>query len=445
MKLILPAFIKKQLGFKKYFQNTLWLISEKVLRIFSTLLVGVWVVRYLGPSDFGLLAYAQSYVALFAVLSTFGFDNVVIRELVKDNAKIDKLVGTVFWLKVMGAFVVLTILAIAVNFTSNDYITNAIIFILASTTIFQSFNVLDLYFQSKVMSKYVAYSNMISLFITSLLKIALIIYKAPIIAFAWVILFESFILAIGFIYFYIKTNSTFFIKNLKFTKTIAISLLKDSWPLFFSAIVVTIYMKIDQVMIKEMLNVEAVGQYAAAVKLSEVWYFIPTAIVSSVFPAIINAKKKSDELYYARLQMLYNLMVWMAIAIALPMTFLSDWIVALLFGEEYNQAGSILMIHIWAGVFVFLGLASSRWFVVENLLLLSFWRYFAGMVVNVFLNYILIPKYGGIGAAYATIISYSLQAFFFDVLQKKTRAMFKMKLKAFNVYLIIKNEFLNRE
>ena len=439
MKLILPVFIKKQLGFKKYFQNTLWLISEKVIRIFSTLLVGVWVIRYLGPSDFGILAYAQSYVALFAVLSTFGIDSLVIRELVKDNTKRDELIGTVFWLKVMGALVVLVILAIAVNFTSNNYLTNAIIFIIASTTIFQSFNVLDLYFQSKVMSKYVAYSNMISLLLTSLLKIALILSKAPIIAFAWVILFESFILAIGFIYFYIKTNSTFIIKNLKFTKTTAISLLKDSWPLFFSAIVVTIYMKIDQVMIKEMLNSEALGQYAAAVKLSEVWYFIPAAIVSSVFPAIINAKKKSEELYNARLQMLYNLMVWMAIVIALPMTFLSDWIVALLFGGEYNQAGSILMIHIWAGVFVFLGLASTNWFVVENLLLLSFWRTFAGMVVNVFLNYILIPKYGGIGAAYATIISYSISAFLYDVLQKKTRTMFKMKLRAFNIYLTIKS------
>jgi O-antigen/teichoic acid export membrane protein len=344
----------------------------------------------------------------------------------------------------MGAFLTLVTLAIAINFTSNDYITNAIIFILAGTTIFQSFNVLDLYFQSKVISKYAVYSNIISLSISSLVKIALIIYKAPIIAFAWVILFESFILAIGFIYFYIKTNSTFFIKNLKFTKTIAISLLKDSWPLFFSAIVVTIYMKIDQVMIKEMLNVEAVGQYAAAVKLSEAWYFIPTVIVSSVFPAIINAKKKSEELYYARLQMLYNLMVWMAIAIALPMIFISDWIVALLFGEEYNQAGSILRIHIWAGVFVFLGLASSRWFVVENLLLLSLWRYLAGMVVNVILNYILIPKYGGIGAAYATIISYSIQAFFYDAFDRKTWAMFKMKLKAFNLYYLLKNEFSNR-
>ena len=430
--------IKNQ-GFMKYLKNTSWIIAEKILRLTVGLFVGIWIIRYLGPGDYGILAYSQSFVALFAVISTFGLDSIVVRELVNDNINRDRLIGTVFWLKLMGAFLVLAILAIAVSFTSNDYFTNIIIFIIASTTIFQSFNIIDLYFQSKVMSKYIAYSNMFSFLLSSSIRVFLILNKASIIAFALMILFEGFILAISFIYFYKKRIITLYIKNLKFAKTTAISLLKESLPLFFSAIVVTIYMKIDQVMIKEMLNAEAVGQYSAAVKLSEAWYFIPIAIVSSVFPAIINAKKKSEELYYSRLQMLYNLMVWMAIAIAIPMTFLSDWIVDLLYGVEYNQAGSILMIHIWAGVFVFLGVASNNWFVVERLLMLSFWRTFSGMLVNVALNYILIPTHGGIGAAYATIISYGISAFVYDVLQKKTLTMFKMKLRAFNLYLIIKS------
>jgi len=161
-------------------------------------------------------------------------------------------------------------------------------------------------------------------------------------------------------------------KILKFKRETAVSLLKDSWPLILSSMVIAIYMKIDQVMIKEMLDAEAVGNYAAAVRLSEAWYFIPMVISSSLFPAIINAKKISEKLYYDRLQKLYNLMVWMAISIALPMTFLSDWIVNLLYGAKYSEAGDVLMIHIWAGVFVFLGVASGKWFVAENLQLLSF-------------------------------------------------------------------------
>ncbi len=153
--------------------------------------------------------------------------------------------------------------------------------------------------------------------------------------------------------FYIKKNLKFKIKNLKLKIKTATSLLKDSWPLILRGIAISIYMKIDQVMIKEMMNAEAVGQYAAAVRLSEVWYFIPMVITASLFPAIINAKKKNENLYYLRLQRLYDFMAFMGIAIAVTMTFLSTWITELLYGAQYNQAGSVLVIHIWVGVFVF--------------------------------------------------------------------------------------------
>lgn len=411
----------------KYFKNTSWLFGEKILRMVVGLFVGIWVARYLGPEQFGLFSYAQSFVGLFTAIATLGLDGIVVRELVKDETRRDELIGTAFWLKVMGAFGVLLILGIAINFTSNDHFTNVLVFIIASATIFQSFNVIDFYFQSKVLSKYVVYANIISLLLSSIVKVALILNDAPLIAFAWVVLFDSFVLACGFIYFYFKNNSKFKIQNLTFKSKTAVLLLRDSWPLILSGIVISIYMKIDQVMIKEMLDAEAVGQYAAAVRLSEAWYFIPMVIASSLFPAIINAKKVSEELYYARLQKLYDLMVWMAIAIALPMTFLSDWVVNLLYGGQYSEAGSVLMIHIWAGVFVFLGVASGKWFVAENLQMLSFWRTFNGMVVNVVLNFILIPKYGIQGAAIATLLSQAMAAYIFDFFNIKTRKMFYMK------------------
>ncbi|OAD19255.1 polysaccharide biosynthesis protein [Candidatus Thiomargarita nelsonii] len=156
------------------------------------------------------------------------------------------------------------------------------------------------------------------------------------------------VLAIGLITIYLhNTGKVWF---LQWRWSVASALLRDSWPLILSGMVVSIYMKIDQVMIKEMLGTKEVGLYAAAVKLSEAWYFLPVLITNSLFPAIIKAKKVSQEFYYNRLQKLYDLMVWMAIAIALPMTFLSDWIVNLLYGGEYNEAGNILRVHIWAGV-----------------------------------------------------------------------------------------------
>ncbi|MGE3613200.1 MAG: flippase [Sulfurimonas sp.] len=431
-------------GFMKYFKNTSWLFGEKILRMFVGLFVGIWVARYLGPEQFGLFSYAQSFVGLFTAIATLGLDGIVVRELVKDESRRDELIGTAFWLKLIGAFGVLIVLAIAIHFTSNDSYTNTLVFIIASATIFQAFNVIDMYFQAKVMSKFVVYANVISLFISSLIKVVLILYEAPLIAFAWTVLFDSAVLALGFVYFYVRhsassveSHSKLKIKYITFSRVTALSLLKDSWPLILSGIVISIYMKIDQVMIQEMMGSEAVGQYAAAVRISEAWYFIPIVVASSLFPAIINAKKISEELYYARLQKLYDLMVWMAIAIALPMTFLSDWVVNLLYGEQYSQAGNVLMIHIWAGIFVFLGVASGKWFTAENLQMLSFWRTFYGMTINVVLNFMLLPNYGIQGAAVATLISQIIAAYISDLLNTRTRRMFWMKSKS--IFIIRKN------
>ncbi len=420
--------LRQHQGFMRYFQNTSWLMGEKILRMFMGLFVGIWVARYLGPEQFGLLSYVQSFVFLFTTIATLGLDGIVVRELVKDESKRDKLLGTAFGLKLIGALLILPVLALAVHFSNNNQQTNLLIFIIASTTIFQSFNVIDFYFQSKVLSRYVAIANTISLLISSLVKIALIINQAPLITFAGIILFDNFILAMGFVYFYLKKVAR--ISKWKYDFKMAKSLLKDSWPLILSSVVISIYMKIDQIMIKEMLNTAAVGQYAAAVRLSEAWYFIPMVIASSLFPAIINAKKHSETQYYARLQKLYDLMVWMAIIIALPTTFLSDWVVNILYGEQYHQAIDVLVIHVWAGMFVGLGVARGRWILNENLQNYSFLYLSIGMLVNIIFNYRFIPTLGINGAAYATVLSQFIGTIISPLFFKKTRVSFYMMVNS---------------
>jgi len=190
-------------------------------------------------------------------------------------------------------------------------------------------------------------------------------------------------------------------------------------------------------MIKEMLNNEAVGQYAAAVRISEAWYFIPIVITNSLFPSIVNAKKQSEDLYYTRLQNLYTFMVWMAIAVAVPMTFLSGWIINVLFGSEYSQAANVLKIHIWAGVFVFLGVAFSKFLISENFTKKAFARTFIGAIMNVSLNYFMIPKFGISGAAIATLLSQFTANYLYDFFDKDLRKHLIIKNKSFfPVYII---------
>jgi len=426
-------------GFMKYFKNISWLFAEKILRMAVGLFVGIWVARYLGPKQFGLFSYAQSFVGLFTAIATLGLDGIVVRELVKDAGRRDELIGTAFWMKLIGAFGVLVALAIAVNFTSNDHYTNILIFIIASATIFQSFNVIDLYFQSKVLSKYVVYANIISLFLSSMVKITLILYEAPLIAFAWVVLFDSFVLACGFIYFYIKNNSTFNIKNLTFKRETAVSLLKDSWPLILSSFVTMLYMKIDQIMIMEILGAKAVGQYAAAVRLSGAWYFIPAILANSFFPSILASKNRSQLEYKMKLQKFYSLMIAISLPISLILAYFSNFIILSLFGATYMEAVKIFQVHIFASVFVFLFVASGMWILSENFTKLAFYRNLLAAIVNIILNWYLIPIYGAVGAAYATIIAFAMAGYFFDITNSKTKEQFILKTKA--IYL--KNLFKN--
>ena len=407
-----------------------------MLSMVVALFVGVYVARYLGPERFGLLSYAVSFAGLFTALATLGLDGIMVRELVKTPERRDELLGTAFWLKAGGAVLMWLGVATAIPFTHNDIQTNAIIAIIAFGVIFQAFNVIDFNYQAEVKAKYVVYAQLASLVISSIIQLILIWIAAPLVWFACVFLLSAMMHALGLTVMYLKNTGK--VWSWKWRWETAKELFQDSWPLILSGMMISIYMKIDQIMIKEMLGTEQVGHYAAAVRLSEAWYFIPMAITASVFPAIINAKKQSEEFYYKRLQKLFDLMVWLAVAVALPTTFLAPWVIKVLYGGAFWPAAGVLSIHIWAGVFVGLGVASGRWFLCENMQKEAFYRTFLGVICNVVLNIIMIPKYGINGAALSTLISQTTAAYFYDALNHKTRSVFWMKTRSFNVFNIIK-------
>lgn len=426
LKLLVDG-VRAHAGFRRYFANTSWMLAEQILRMLAGLLVGIWVARFLGPAQFGVFSYAIAFAALFGSLAKLGLDSIVIRDLVRNAARLDLYMGTVFWLKMLGATIMLAAMLLALRLTSNDSTTNLYIFIIGSGTLFQSFEVIDFYFQSQVLSRFVSYCRLTQLLISSLLKLYFILVGAELIWFVVVSLIDQVTLAVALYlaYRYRRTGVSLW----RFDFRTAKLLLRESWPLVISGLVVTIYMRIDQVMIREILGDEQVGLYSAAVRLSEGWYFVPVIMANSLFPAVVRAKEISLKLYHMRLQRLYTFVVWMAIAFALPMTFLSDWLVVLLYGEAFRAAGPVLMVHVWAGVFVALGVASSSWFVSENLQRLAFYRTLLGAAINVGLNLLFIPAFGMLGAAVATIISQSMAAFFFDLLTKRTRMVFFMKLR----------------
>jgi polysaccharide transporter, PST family len=410
-------------------KNIGWLFFDKILRMGVGLYIILYIARYLGASQFGVLNYATAFAAMFSPIATLGLDGLVIRYLVNDSCSKVQILSTVFWLKFIGSLIALFLSIGGIYLARpNDSLTILLVAILSGVGVIQTFDTIDIWFQSQVQSKYTVIAKNMAFALTTLVRIWLIESKAPLVAFVMSGLLEGGLGALGLIsIFKLKGNTIQFIN---WSMPLAKKLLQESWPLILSGLSIMIYLRMDQIMLGEMIGEKAVGIYSAATRISEIWYFIPMAITSSVTPSIYAAKKISEELYYQRVQKFIRLMVFIPVMIAVPMTFFSGSIVTALFGNEYAESGNILAVHIWAAIFVFMGVSTSPWFIAEELNHLSFPKTLLGAMSNVILNFILIPQYQGVGAAIATVVSYAISGFLSNILDVRTRKIFMLQLKS---------------
>ena len=400
----------------KIIRNIGWLSIEKVLAMFLNLSIGIYVIRYLGADDFGKLSYCLSLVGMFGAIAKLGLDAIVVRELVQNESE-PEVLGTAFVLKLIGSGATILAIAVITLVLNEDWQTYWFTIIIAFRLLFNSSETIDFWFQSKVLSRAIVIIQSLKLIFSSAAKILFISFGFPLSAFVWLLLAEEIFRAVGTVWIYLmhtkgdRANYSKYRLHWRFNRIRATKMLKDSWPLILSGVMVTIYMKIDQVMLGNMADKQAVGNYAAAVKFSEVWYFVPMAICASVFPTIIRAKQQGKQQYREKLQQLYDLMAWISLPLAVVMTFFSGTLTSKLLGAGYSEAGKILAWHIWASPFVFLGVARNQWLMTENLTKLSFANNASGAIVNLLLNFWLIPIYGGNGAAIATVISYVIASY----------------------------------
>lgn len=409
-------------GFQKYFQSTSWSFASRALSMLISFGATTFIARNLGPGNYGQLSYALSFVGLFAFISTVGIDNILYRDLIKKPTETNKLLGSAFVIKIMAGSFAATLCSIAALFIVDNDVSKILIFILTGTFIFNSFQIINHEFQAKVQSKYPSIITLLVVLILNILKVAVIMMNEGVIYLALVLLLEPILYMLFYIYIY-KTKLHGHITAWRYDHVTTLSLLRDSLPLLFSTAFVLIYSRIDQVFIKHMIDSEAVGIYDSAVRVAEVWYIIPSILVTALFPAIINAKITSTELYYKRLKKLGLFLIGLAVAISLPITLLASFIMNTLYGEAFARGTIVLQIYVWATVGIFLGSLVLNYLIAENYRKMLFFTSFMPMLINVILNILWIPTFGIAGAAYATFVSYMfvpLSVLFF----KKTRSEF---------------------
>jgi O-antigen/teichoic acid export membrane protein len=394
-------------GFKRYFANTGWMFIGQFFYLGVSFFVGAWIARYLGPSKYGLVSYVVAFTGLFSFIGALGVDGILNRELVSHPEKRDELLGTSFRLKIIGsgiAFIVATIFALTFNGLYS--LTSWLIVMFSASFFFQAPNVITTFFYSQVKARENIKVQIISSIISAILKIGLILLGGGIIWLLIIYIFDYIWQSI--LLFKLYNRQGFKILAWKFKPELAKSIWRDSWPLMLSAVASFVYLRIDQVMVGRIMGDTAVGIYASAVKITEVFYFLPIIICGSLFPAIVNARNTDLKAYYRRLKNLYGLAGGLGFLVALPIALLAGPIISFIFGAQYLAAVPILQIYIWSSIGLFLGVVVSNQLMAENRTRAVFAINFAAMAVNVVLNIILIPKIGLIGSALATLIAYSI-------------------------------------
>jgi PST family polysaccharide transporter len=440
-----PAQLKGRIetpGGKKIFQNILWLYGDKIFRLGGGLLIGIMIARYLGPANYGLYNFAFSFVWIFENVVTLGMNEVLMREIVFYPDKKKELLGSAFGLRLLGGTVSFILITAGIFWLRPDNEVRIIVLIMAIGMVIKNAGVIKFYFEANVKSKYSVIAENISYVLFSVIKLILILVHYPLIAFVWAYTAEAIISSIFYIFFYRKLGTT--ILDWKFNGSLAKKLIRDSWLLIFTGLFIMIYVRGDQVLIAQMAGDSSAGIYSAAVRISELWLFIPATIVVSFFPSIAASKEISRNQYFIKLQQLFDIITVISVVVTLPVSILSPLIISILYGHAYQQAATVLSIHIWSATFLILMVASARYLIIENLQKYLFIRSLFGAVLNVVLNLIFIPLFGPAGAATATLLSYGL-ATFSTYYFPKTRQITNVMFSSFNFFRIYRLYAVKKE
>jgi O-antigen/teichoic acid export membrane protein len=410
--------------------NAAWLSAARVVQIGLGFTVGVWVARSLGPEQFGTLGYAISFAGLFASLATLGLDTVVVRHLVASRAPSDEsevILSTAMALRGAAAVVTLAIVALGTLVARHDTEIRALVLIVASAALFQPLAVIDLYFQARVLSKYVVVAQLGALAAVAAVRVALILLHAPLYTFALATLAESSLALLGLVFVFRRRSGRRF--RLRPSRAVAQRLMADAWPLAVTGVLTAIYLNVDRVLIRELLGEASTGKYAVVLNVSTALYFIPAVLAQSFFPSLVE-KRRDAALYHRQLQRSIDVFFWASIAIALPIALLAEPLMQLLFGQAFAGTGAALSIHIWCLVVVALGIIASYWLVVEDLQKIYPIRILASVCTCVVLNLLLIPRWGIRGAAVATLVAQFVSSTVVFAFTAQTRLMPRMQLRA---------------
>jgi O-antigen/teichoic acid export membrane protein len=441
----IKSFINKSMSKKiinqySFLTNTKWLMLEKIFRIILSFSVSIWLANYLGVENFGFLNYALSFALIFSSLLTLGLDKYLPKEIVLNPQKEDEVLGSSLHLRLIGSVFMLIVTGLASYFFQNEKNPNfmLLVIIISIGYTFRVFDILKYWFESHMISIYSLAAQSSALVISNLAKILFIFMDLDVVYFAIAIAMEYIVQASMLIYFYKKFRKTEHFFNFSLKKSI--NILKITWPLIFASFLTDIYSKVDIIMLGKLSSNENVGLYTVATKICTSWLFIPTTIAIAYYPALLDILKRNRTEEFKKVSThLMNLIISLSLFISIVFTVFSREVISLLFSAEYIDSAGILSIYIWGTIFISISSITNRIFVAKDLTNFILNRAIIGFIVNIGLNFILIPTYGGMGAALSTVFSLFLTLFVLNFINSGTRNIFYLQVKAFNFMIFFKS------
>ncbi len=395
-------------------QNLFWSVTGKIINLLSGLLVGIIVARYLGPEQYGLMNYIISYVFLFQVFASFGLDPIEVREEARKVEPYQKIIGTAFGIKLLLGVIFMAAVIITSLYMEADRYTTMLVAIYSFIIVLNSFTVIRNYFMAIVQNEYVVKAEIARTLIGVGLKIILLLMNASLTWFLTIYMFDFMLLAGGYCTAYHtkvgRMREWYF--DIKYAKF----LLKEAFPLLLTSTAVIVYQRIDHVMIGQMINKEAVGYFSVASRFVEVLIYIPMMLSQTITPVLVRAREQNQEDYERKGQLFMNISLWCSMLSSALLSISAYWVILLTFGEAYLPAVTILQVMSFKAASVALSNTAGAMLVTEGLQRYAIFRDALGCVVCITLNYLLLPRYGIIAAAWIAIISNVAAGYIADAL-----------------------------
>ena len=412
----------KLLNKKKFRINLSWLLFDKLFRASANIFLTVFLARHLGPDNFGVLNYLLAILFLFVSISSLGVNPVLINEILKKKRSCMPSLINAYYLRFLISLISYFLFLLIIYNLNNNIIYHNYSLILGVIIILKSCEVLFSFFEAKSFSKYIVISQSVGFLISALMVLFVITNGID-----NVYIYYAFVLDLVIVFILVNIFYFLYFKNhlYKFNFIIIKRLIIKSLPVLISTLSILLYMRIDQIMIKEMINEYQLGIYSVSVRYIEIYHFIPKIIMISILPIILTSRN-----YDVKLLGINSVMNKISLLVILFIFLTSDILVPTIFSDTYIDSVYITKILSLSIFFVFLGVVNEHWYVTKN-----FQKFYAinvgfGALLNIIFNYIFISYFGLKGAAYATVLTYLIIIFLLDYFNRHTRVILKIKMRS---------------